>query len=87
MKSRKLDLQNVKAYTFGTKMCSFVNCFAFGKPVNQSVLEIAPLERSKVIAIKRIKTASRLFPFFVLCIAETAVCILGGVNYTFDFAL
>ena len=72
-------------YTFGTKMF-FVNCFAFGKPVNQSVLEIAPLERSKVIAIKRIKTASRPFPFFVLCIAETAVCTLGGVNYTISFA-
>ena len=77
-------------------MFFFVNCFAFGKPVNHSVLEnIAPLERSKVIAIKRIKTASRPFPFFVLCIAETAVCISGDVNYAIvnhsfhpiDFAL
>jgi hypothetical protein len=63
-------------------MFFFVNCFAFGKPVNHSVLEnIAPLERSKVIAIKRIKTASRPFPFFVLCIAETAVCIRGCQLY------
>ena len=88
-------LYRMEKHTFGRKK-KFVNCFAFGKPVNQSVLEIAPLERSKVIAIKRIKTAPRPFPFFfVLCIAETAVCILGDVNNTIvnhsfhpiDFAL
>ena len=75
----KLEWKSIHIWN---KNVFFVNCFAFGKPVNQSVLEIAPLERRKVIAIKRIKTASRPFPFFVLCIAETAVCILGGVNYT-----
>ena len=61
-------------YTFGTKMF-FVNCFAFGKPVNQSVLEIAPLERSKVIAIKRIKTAPRPFPFFLYCVLLKQQCV------------